>query len=144
MFGNPDLPDMSVLLQGNAVPPPVVLETGNEPSLEFLELREFYSREARAEGEMSGFVEYKQAKSARDWPGIDRIVTDVEARIKAGVFKTGYAPGLRRYLTERFWKAPIVPQARERPFPTESPNEVTAKNVNNFQRVLASMAGGEQ
>ena len=92
------------------------------PGMEFLELREFYSREIRTEGPLDGFDEYKQLKAARDptgtsvFPGLSRILDDLAARKAAGVWNPGYEIGLARYLKTRTWLAPIRPiQARASP-----------------------------
>lgn len=89
----------------------------DEPSLEFQELRELYSRLARPEGEMTGFIEFKSAKKARDWPGINRILDDINQRTEAGMFPK-YAPSLARYLRERYWTAPIASPVNGSPTPT--------------------------
>jgi hypothetical protein len=89
------------------------------PGLEFEELRDFYSREIRAEGPLDGFAEYKQLKAARDstgasaFPGLSRLLDDLAARKAAGVWHAGYEIGLARYLKTRTWLAPI--QARASP-----------------------------
>ena len=89
------------------------------PGMEFLELREFYSREIRPEGPLDGFAEYKQLKAARDsmgasvFPGLSRILDDLAARKAAGVWNPGYEISLARYLKTRTWLAPI--QARASP-----------------------------
>lgn len=89
------------------------------PGLEFEELRDFYSREIRAEGPLDGFAEYKQLKAARDstgasaFPGLSRLLDDLAARKAAGVWNAGYEIGLARYLKTRTWLAPI--QARASP-----------------------------
>lgn len=92
------------------------------PGMEFLELREFYSREIRTEGPLDGFDEYKQLKAARDptgtsvFPGLSKILDDLAARKAAGVWNPGYEIGLARYLKTRTWLAPIRPiQARASP-----------------------------
>lgn len=92
------------------------------PGMEFLELREFYSREIRTEGPLDGFDEYKQLKAARDptgasaFPGLSTLLDDLAARKAAGVWNPGYEIGLARYLKTRTWLAPIRPiQARASP-----------------------------
>ena len=97
------------------------------PGMEFLELREFYSREIRTEGPLDGFDEYKQLKAARDptgtsvFPGLSRILDDLAARKAAGVWNPGYEIGLARYLKTRTWLAPI--QARASPPSEATPTE---------------------
>lgn len=89
------------------------------PGMEFLELRDFYSREIRPEGPLDGFAEYKQLKAARDstgasvFPGLFQILDDLAARKAAGVWNPGYEISLARYLKTRTWLAPI--QARASP-----------------------------
>lgn len=92
------------------------------PGMEFLELREFYSREIRPEGPLDGFPEYRQLKAARDptgasvFPGLSRILDDLAARKATGVWNSGYEIGLARYLKTRTWLAPMRPmQARASP-----------------------------
>ncbi|MGE9985391.1 hypothetical protein [Desulfovibrio sp. SGI.169] len=89
------------------------------PGMEFVELRDFYSREIRAEGPLDGFAEYKQLKAARDptgasvFPGLFQILDDLAARKAAKVWNPGYEISLARYLKTRTWLAPI--QARASP-----------------------------
>lgn len=92
------------------------------PGMEFLELRDFYSREIRPEGPLDGFPEYRQLKAARDsmgasvFPGLSRILDDLAARKAAGVWNPGYEISLARYLKTRTWLAPMRPmQARASP-----------------------------
>ena len=107
-----------------ALPTPIDL---SGPGMEFLELREFYSREIRPEGPLDGFDEYKQLKAARDptgtsvFPGLSRILDDLAARKAAGVWNPGYEIGLARYLKTRTWLAPI--QARASPPSEATPTE---------------------
>lgn len=87
------------------------------PGMEFLELRDFYSREIRSEGPLAGFPEYKQLKAARDgtgashWPGLARLMDDLAARKAVGTWGPGYELGLGRYLRERTWLSPIRSRA---------------------------------
>ncbi len=97
------------------------------PGMEFLELREFYTREVKPEGPLDGFDEYKQLKAARDptgtsvFPGLSRILDDLAARKAAGVWNPGYEIGLARYLKTRTWLAPV--QARASPPSEATPTE---------------------
>ncbi len=135
--------DFSVLPDSPLSPPPEPrTETGNEPSLEFLELRAAYSERVRSEGEMTGFVEYRQARAARDWPGLNAILDDIDKRLTAGLFHTNYGPSLRKYLTERYWKAPIravapphAPHGRTR----DAPETLTERNAATARQVLAEL-----
>ncbi|WP_287704260.1 hypothetical protein [Desulfovibrio sp.] len=99
----------------------------SEPGMEFLELREFYSREMRAEGPLAGFPEYRQLKAARDmtgaslWPGNASLFDDLTARKEAGVWNQGFEIGLGRYLREKTWLAPI--RSRASPHASATPTE---------------------
>lgn len=87
------------------------------PGMEFVELRDFYTREVRPEGPLDGFCEYKALKAARDgtgmsvFPGLSRITADLMARKKAGCWGAGFEIGLARYLKSRAWLSPILPRA---------------------------------
>ena len=119
-----------------------ITETGDEPSIEFIELREMYSRLVRSEGKMTGFIEFKQARAARTWPGLARITDDINKRLEAGVFRTGYGPSLRRYLTERFWETPVpadAPTGRTRDAPAGT---LAARNMATARKVLEEMEAG--
>ncbi len=108
------------------------------PGLEFVELREFYNREMRAEGPLAGFSEYKQLKAARDmtgaslWPGNARLFDDLSARKEAGVWNQGFEIGLGRYLREKTWLAPI--QSRASP-----PSEATPTEFQRHQQDRRNM-----
>lgn len=103
--------------------PPALLD---DPGMEFVELRDFYTREVRPEGPLDGFAEYKQLKAARDktgsshWPGLSRIFDDLNARKSAGFWNPGYEIGLARYLKTRLWQAPISARASPK---TSAPTE---------------------
>lgn len=84
----------------------------DDPGMEFVELRELYSRLMRAEGPRAGFAEYKQIKAARQWPGLARIAEDISARKEAGTWNPGFEIGLGRYLREQTWLAPITGRAQ--------------------------------
>ena len=66
---------------------------------------------------MAGYAEYKALKGARDrtghsrWPGLSRLMDDIDKRREAGVWNRGYEIGLARYLAERTWEAPIPERA---------------------------------
>lgn len=89
----------------------------DDPSLEFQELRAWYSEQCRPEGPLAGFVEYKQAKASKTWPGQNRIYDDLAVRSRSKKWKDGYAPSLANYLRTRGWDAPEekTPAAREGP-----------------------------
>ena len=97
------------------------------PGMEFLELREFYTREVKPEGPLDGFDEYKQLKAARDptgtsvFPGLSRILDDLAARKAVRAWNPGYEIGLARYLKTRTWLAPI--QSRASPPSEATPTE---------------------
>ncbi|MCH5277740.1 MAG: hypothetical protein J1E80_07905 [Desulfovibrionaceae bacterium] len=101
-----------------------------------------YSRLVRSEGEMTGFIEFKQARASRDWPGLARITDDINKRLEAGAFRTNYGPSLRRYLSERFWKTPVpagAPTGRTRDAPAGT---LAERNMATAQKVLAEMGAG--
>ena len=97
---------------GEFSPAPALLE---EPGMEFVDLRDFWDRECRPEGPLSGWQEYKALKAARRWPGISRISQDVEARYVSGAWEKGFAKGLGNYLRERLWLAEVVAGPRKEP-----------------------------
>ena len=75
--------------------------------MEFMELREFYNRNARQEGPLTGLIEFKQAKAARVWPGLARLcqaVADLAERDYEWL--KGKRPGLKRFIAERLWEMP--------------------------------------
>lgn len=118
------------------LPTPVDL---SGPGMEFLELREFYSRKIRAEGPLDGFDEYKQLKAARDptgtsvFPGLSRILDDLAARKAAGVWNPGYEIGLARYLKTRTWLAPIQARAS----PSQAKSWLEREDEANFNAFMA-------
>lgn len=132
--------DFPVLPDSPLSPPPEPRTgIGDEPSLEFLELRAVYSERVRSEGEMTGFVEYRQARAARDWPGLTAILDDIDKRLAARLFRTNYGPSLRKYLAERYWKAPlrvVAPQGRTRDAPGQT---LTERNAATARQVLAEL-----
>ena len=129
--GEPDQPR-----EAAALPTPVDL---SGPGMEFLELREFYSREIRTEGPLDGFDEYKQLKAARDptgtsvFPGLSRILDDLAARKAAGVWNPGYEIGLARYLKTRTWLAPIQSRAS----PSQAKSWLEREDEANFNAFMA-------
>lgn len=108
--------------------------SGESASIEFQELRQFYDAEMRPEGPMAGWKEYKQAKSGGYWPGVSRIVQDIEERKKAGVWNPGYEIGLGRYLSERTWLAPVKARA--------SPKQPVAKTEFQQNRQNSRLMAG--
>lgn len=85
----------------------------DEPSIDFLELRQFWNEHFRPEGPLAGFGEYKQLRAARAYPGDSRIYADLQARIDCQFWNQGFAISLSRYLRERTWETP--PKARAAP-----------------------------
>lgn len=83
----------------------------DDPPTEFLELRQIFNAEMRPEGPMAGWPEYKAAKKGGYWPGISRIVQDIEERKKARIWNPGYEIGLGRYLAEQTWLGEIKARA---------------------------------
>lgn len=116
------------------------------PGLEFVELRDFYSREIRTEGPLDGFDEYKQLKAARDptgtsvFPGLSRIMDDLAARKAAGVWNPGYEISLARYLKTRTWLAPIRP-IQTRASPGAEDWEAARERVQTREARLKAAAG---
>ena len=129
--GEPDQPR-----EAAALPTPVDL---SGPGMEFLELREFYSREIRPEGPLDGFDEYKQLKAARDptgtsvFPGLSTLLDDLAARKAAGVWNPGYEIGLARYLKTRTWLAPIQARAS----PSQAKSWLEREDEANFNAFMA-------
>lgn len=85
----------------------------DEPSIDFLELRQFWDEHFRPEGPLAGFAEYKQLRAARAYPGDSRIYEDLKSRIDCQFWNQGFAPSLAKYLRERTWRTP--PKARAAP-----------------------------
>ena len=129
--GEPDQPREAAPL-----PTPVDL---SGPGMEFLELREFYSREIRPEGPLDGFDEYKQLKAARDptgasaFPGLSILLDDLAARKAAGFWNPGYEIGLARYLKTRAWLAPIQARAS----PSQAKSWLEREDEANFNAFMA-------
>lgn len=87
----------------------------SDPSIDFQELRQFYSEHFRAEGPLAGFTEYRQLRASTTFPGFSRLYEDLKARLDCRCWDKGFAPGLGKYLREHTWRAPI--QARASPHP---------------------------
>lgn len=109
------------------------------PGMEFLELREFYTREVKPEGPLDGFDEYKQLKAARDptgasaFPGLSRILDDLAARKAVRAWNPGYEIGLARYLKTRTWLAPIQSRAS----PSQAKSWLEREDEANFNAFMA-------
>lgn len=116
----------------------------DEPSLEFVELRQHYDCVVKPEGPQAGFAEYKQLKASRDmtghsrWPGLSRILDDISKRMDAGVWGKGYEIGLARYLRERTWLAPIQP--RQTDAAKSWDKRETERNLSEFRRRVQAKA----
>lgn len=114
-----------------------------EPGLEFQELRQFYDQHLRAEGALSGFVEYKQLRASKRWPGQTRIYDDLNQRLVARSWDPGFAPSLQRYLRERYWESPIKPAPQkdlnQSFFSFKNGSSVTEHNYLVMQKVLAEL-----
>lgn len=132
--GKPETLSMSELLEKGP---------GDDPGIEFHELREYWNEHMRPEGPLAGFAEYKTLKKARDgtgmscWPGLGVIQNSAEKRKALGAWNPGYEPGLAKFLKERSWLAPM-PQPRASP-PKANGNGVTEQNMQVAARVLAKM-----
>lgn len=91
-----------------------------DPSIDFQELREFYSDHFRAESPLAGYTEFRQLRASTAFPGFSRLYEDLKARIDCRCWDKGFAPGLGKYLREQTWRAPIKARASPRPgTPTE-------------------------
>lgn len=76
--------------------------------IEFQELRAHYDQHGRAEAVAAGFAEYKQLRASRQWPGFARIMQAIDDYSTTQKWRAGFAPGLARFLRERWWlKAPM-------------------------------------
>lgn len=84
------------------------------PGIEFQELRAFYDEHCRAEAPLTGFIEYKQLRASRRWPGINRICDAIDKHGKADpVGWKSFCPGLVKFLREHWWEK--KPTARASP-----------------------------
>ena len=92
----------------------------DEPGIEFVELRDFYDTHCRQEAPLTGFIEYKQLRASRRWPGISGICDAITKHSRADPdgWKQ-FCPGLVKFLREQWWlKAPSArasPPARDGP-----------------------------
>lgn len=118
-------------------------DASQTPGIEFTELRDWYSKNVRSEGELTGWVEYKQAKAAHDWPGVNRIIDDLSQRIAAGEIRRGYGVSLRRYIAERFWLAPVSQHPRPVPRRASSTSGETLfeRNLATVRQVMGEVMG---
>lgn len=92
---------------------PDVLDGTLDASMEFIELRELYDRLARCEAPLAGHDAYKMLRAGRVWPGLARITQAIEEWGETPRWKRGYAPGLKRFLAERWWlKSPDVDEVQ--------------------------------
>lgn len=84
------------------------------PGIEFQELRQFYDEHCRAEAPLTGFIEYKQLRASRRWPGISRICDAIDKHSRADPegWKQ-FCPGLVKFLREHWWEK--KPTARASP-----------------------------
>lgn len=118
-----------------------------DPSVEFQELRQWYSLHCRPEGRLAGFSEFRQAKAARTWPGQTRIYDDLTTRSASDKWRSGYAPSLANYLRTQGWMAPPEPEARASP---PGPRAMTVRDAETLERnqrakmLLAARAAREE
>ena len=110
----------------------------DEPSIDFLELRQFWNEHFRPEGPLAGFAEYKQLRAARAYPGDSRIYADLQARIDCQFWNQGFAPSLAKYLRERTWRTP--PKARAAP---EQKSWQEREDEGNFNAFIAAAKAKE-
>ena len=114
----------------------------DDPGMEFQELREFYDRNVRTDGPLSGLVEFKQAKAARVWPGMARFcqaVTDLVERDHEWV--KGKRPGLKRFIAERMWdmRPRAAPDGNAPPLPPPKSPEQLARERAAGEKALEAM-----
>lgn len=114
-------------------PPEVVSDFSDTPGIEFQELRNFYDEHCRPEAPLTGFIEYKQLRASKRWPGQSRIydAIDAHARADPAGWKT-FAPGLAKFLREHWWEK--KPSSRASPQQGESP---LRENMQTSAQVLA-------
>ena len=119
----------------NPPPPPA-----DEPGIEFVELRQFYSEHFRDEGTLAGFAEFKQARAGSQWPGFSRLYEHLNACLQCGQWEKGYAPGLARYFRERMWKDQAKPRASPQRTSPAKPGEFDPdRQAQIFRDVLADL-----
>lgn len=90
----------------------------DEPSSDFVELREFYDSHARLEWPLAGWAEFKKLKTqtrAGKFPGIFVIMDDIAKRVEGHFWSNGHFPSLAKYLNERIWEQKITSREREQP-----------------------------
>lgn len=87
----------------------------SDPGIEFQELRAEFDERIRPEGPLAGFVEYKQLRASKAWPGINVLSDAIAAWADACPTEAdkAYVPGLSRFLREHTWKQ--KPKARASP-----------------------------
>lgn len=100
---------------------------------EFMQLREVYSRDVRAEGPGIGFVQYQMLKKQNLWPGLGRILEDIAMR--KSTWTPEYAPGLVKYLSGRIWDTPNVQPSGGR----RKENSLAERNTATAERVIAQI-----
>ena len=129
----------SLGLEKDVSPPQAKIET---PSIDFLELRDFYNEHGRPESPLAGFAEFKQLRAAKAWPGMSRICQAVEELMqKDQQWKAGFAPGLGKFLREQGWEK--RPDTRASPPGNGKPsaNEVLMRNAEISRQILEAENG---
>ena len=109
--GNEDPAHAREAQQGSSTGKASTSSPADEPGIEFVELRQFYSENFRDEGHMKGFSEYRQARAGSHWPGFSRLYEHLKACLDYGKWEKGFAPGLASYLRERMWLDSPKPRA---------------------------------
>ena len=117
-------------------------------SVEFLELRDYYDKHARAEAPGAGVAEYRQCRAARVWPGLDVIVNAIDTlAARDDQWQRGFAPGLAKFLREKQWqKKPAPPPQSTGGGPpnwaARGGDPTIFSNLSTAERVLANRQGG--
>lgn len=119
-------------------------EPDDLPSIEFVELRDFYDRIARPEGSHAGWIEFKRIKkSSAYFPGIHFLMDDISKRIDGGFWDKGFEPGLAKYLLDRTWEQEVTSRQRDKPktFEELSEERDRKRKENTLQRLKAIQEG---
>lgn len=75
-----------------------------EPEIEFQELRNFYNKNARQEGPLAGYPEYKTLVCRKMFNFATVMQGVLRLKEHDSEWIRGYAPGLARFLRERGWE----------------------------------------
>lgn len=107
----------------------------DQPGIEFQELRQFYDEHARCEAPLSGFMEYKQLRKSKIWPGISSICNAIEGHAMADPCGwKQFSPGLAKFLREHWWDK----KPNTRASPVSQSGIMLRKNMETTAAVLAA------